>query len=339
MDVTLSHENETIPSMVPLDDKEFIEPIFSDESTQVDIDNESQHLTSNEHNVNKIDRKFVVYNEPYSGDVISFVSEDAHDDYELFLSTNTSDSSEQQSSSSDTQRSGIALPLLSTQHHLLASLISPRYMSIYRYQIPPESRVFDKLADRYLFCEVKRRRRFKYHVYEFKFTPNPLDDNENFKIFMVHHRRYKFADISLFNGHRYRWIAEDIWSLRSNWNYQLHQLKDGQRSLFDNFDEEKARISKKNELARSTKRKTKKRKAELSGEEVGIVVNTQANYKKRMPANFCLQEPSPELLPDRAINLTSDYYAKHRDSINSVSTESLVFLCMASIFKCIEDNR
>lgn len=339
MDETLSHENETIPSMVPLDDKDFIEPIFSDDSTQVDIDGESSNSVSHKSNVDKIYRKFVVYNEAYLGDVISFVSEDAHDDYELFMSTDSSDSSEQQSSSSDTQRSGIALPLLSTQHHLLASLISPRYMSIYRYRVPPENRVFDKLTDRYLFCEVTRRRRLHYHVYEFKFTPNPLDDSENFNIFMVHHRRCKIADISLFNGHRYRWIAEDIWSLRSNWNYQLHKLKDGQLSLFDNFDEQRSRISKKNELARSKKRKTKNQKAELSGEEVGVVVNTQANYKKRNPANFCLLELSPNLVSDSAINVSSEYYTKNRDSITSVSTDSLVFLCMASIFKCIEDNR
>ncbi|CAH2353017.1 hypothetical protein CLIB1423_09S00958 [[Candida] railenensis] len=258
-------------------------------------------------------------------EITTFVSQDARTKYKSLKEVKTKHVL-------DLQRSGFAIPLLRTDHSW-KSLFSHTLLKIFKFVPPPldQDRLFDPKKDRYEFCIVKKWENSSYNRFEFNFTPNPTKKADNFTLFMIYHRRYPIADISPYKGRRYRWITPKLWSLQMDWAYELHELNEGQDSLIDDLQHD-GKVSKSNPLLGSAWKNSLlpqvRDNSRFRGREHGVVVYHEKLYKVS-PVRFGYSEPVSANVGEQ----------RELESINSVSDEALVFLCMVSVLKDVEDNR
>lgn len=201
-------------------------------------------IKNNEDDGDIIDRKFYLCSKHGSYEVTSFVSQDSREKYDLFKSSKSG--TDTYSHALYLQRNGYAIPLLTTDHHTIASMHSIKYMSIYKFTPPPatEDRLFNLKKDRFKYCEITRERFKSYYKYEFQFTPDPTDKSKNFSIFMFHHNRYLIADLTPYKGKRLRWVGGDVFDFKVSYQYELHLLSNNQESLTDNLDSKRKFLKK-----------------------------------------------------------------------------------------------
>ncbi|CAH2353020.1 hypothetical protein CLIB1423_09S01024 [[Candida] railenensis] len=278
-----------------------------------------------------VDWDFMVYNENFSHDILTFVSQDARAKYKAFKGSEGKNFDR----ALDLQREGFAMPLLKAEHHSLARLHSTKYMTIYKYTPPPaaENRLFDKSIDRYVFCEVTKERCASYYKYKLTFTPDPKNPKNDFSLFMIDHQRYPIFDISTYKGRRFRFVYGHT-GFRCKWSYELNAIHDGEPSLTDDISID-GKVNKNNPLLGNAWKNnlvpSTKFRSDFPGARVGVALETSEYFHSlqlHFPVRFAFQD---------LMNNGAD--VNHTESINSISTDSLVFLCMVSIFKREEDHK
>lgn len=272
-----------------------------------------------------VDWDFVNYNEQMGYEITTYVSQDARAKYKASKEVRTKEVI-------DLQRSGYAIPLLKTDHSWKA-LYSHSLMKILRFLPPPadQNRLFDPKKDRYEFCMIRKWICSSYNRFEFNFSPNPTNKAEDFTLYMIYHRRYPIADVSPYNGKRYRFITPKLWSLKMDWSYELHELSEEQDSLTDNLHKD-GKVPKNNPLLGSAWKNNLLPQVKdtdlFKGRELGVAVYREKLYKVA-PVRFGYQETVPGDVGQQ----------RDSESINSVSDEALVILCLVSVLKNVEDNR
>ncbi|CAH2353021.1 hypothetical protein CLIB1423_09S01046 [[Candida] railenensis] len=282
-----------------------------------------------EFNGKMVDWDYMCYNENFSSEILTFVSQDARAKFKALKGSEGQNFDH----ALELQREGFAMPLLRTDHHTFAALHSTRYMSFYKFIPPPvsENRLFDRKKDKFKFCEATKERCASYYKYELKFTPDPQDPKKNFSLYMIDHHRYPIKDISLYNGQRLRWVADNSWR-RSKWSYTLNILRENQPSLIDDLDSN-GRVNKNNPLLGNAWKNNllpmTKPREDFVGDQIGVALETSDYYHSIQ----CL----PPLRFAFSDIIKGEKGEHHTESINSVSQDSLVFLCMTSIIKRIED--
>ncbi|CAH2353019.1 hypothetical protein CLIB1423_09S01002 [[Candida] railenensis] len=279
-----------------------------------------------------VDWDFMAYNDGFSHDILTFVSQDAREKYKTFKGS----VGYNYKRALELQREGFAMPLLRAEHHSLAQIHSTRYMTIYKYTPPPtdKHKLFDKYIDRFVFCEVKKERHASYDRYKLTFTPDPKNPKEGFILFMIDHERYPIIDISTYKGRRFRFVTGYSW-FRCKWSYLLSAIPDGEPSLTDDISKD-GKVNKKNPLLGNSLKNfllgpSTRFNKDFLGVPIGVALETSEYFHSlhlHAPVRFAFQG----LMNDGA-------EVSHTESINSVSIDSLVFLCMVSIFKREEEHK
>ena len=279
-----------------------------------------------------VDWDFMAYNDGFLHDILTFVSQDARAKYKTFKGS----VGYNYKRALELQTEGFALPLLRAEHHSLAQLHSTKYMTIYKYSPPPadKHRLFDKYIDRFVFCEVKKERHASYDRYKLTFTPDPKNPKNCFILFMIDHQRYPIIDISAYKGHRFRFVTGYSW-FRCKWSYQLSAIPDGEPSLTDDISKD-GKVNKRNPLLGNSFKNfllgpLPRFKSDYFGDPIGVALETLEYFHSlhlHAPVRFAFQDL-----------MNSGVDVNHTESINSVSTDSLVFLCMVSIFKREEEHK
>ena len=278
-----------------------------------------------------VDWDFMVYNENFLHDILTFVSQDARAKYKAFKGSE----GKRFDHALQLQREGFAMPLLRAEHHSLAHIHSTKYMTIYKYTPPPanENRLFDKNIDRFVFCEVTKERCSSYYKYKLTFTPDPKNPKSGFSLFMIDHLRYPIFDISTYKGRRFRFVYGHT-GFRCKWSYDLNAIRDGEPSLVDDISND-GKVNKNNPLLGNAWKNNlvplTKFRSDFPGERVGVALET-LEYFHSLQLHFPVRFAFKDLIDGGADE-------NHTESINSVSTDSLVFLCMVSIFKREEDHK
>ncbi|KAL7665455.1 Uncharacterized protein ABC855_g1048 [[Candida] zeylanoides] len=276
----------------------------------------------------RTDWDFVLKNHAFTSDVSAFVSADSLSKYNLYRSCKPGTAQHRQATQLNAQ--GIGIPLLRTDVHSLALMHSKRYMTIYRYRAPPagSNRLFDHKVDRAVFCEVTKERCASYYRYVFRFRPHDTDRSADFVLCMFHHHRWPIADISPYKGQRLRWVYGRVWTFKTAWFYALNCLGEGQPSLVDGWDAAEMRVARDNQLLGSAWKNnllpSLRDRSTYLGTEVGVVLDSQT-----MRSWFGG--------PRARFGYIEETLHGGSESATAVSTDAMVFLCMAMIFKRIED--
>lgn len=147
---------------------------------------------------NTYNNKFYIVNSISNHDAKIYIDKDS------YLKFRNSDKDK---SIQDLQRKGIALPILTTEHH---TSIFHRYMLEISKCCSKESGDVD-------FCNIKLVHKKPYRRYEFQLTAQT--------IVLFYHRNYPFGDFE-FEGRRYRWIVySEFNSLKDiNYRFALYEL-------------------------------------------------------------------------------------------------------------------
>lgn len=276
----------------------------------------------------RTDWDFVLKNHAFTSDVSAFVSADLLSKYNLYRSCKPGTAQHRQATQLNAQ--GIGIPLLRTDVHSLALMHSKRYMTIYRYRAPPagSNRLFDHKVDRAVFCEVTKERCASYYRYVFRFRPHDTDRSADFVLCMFHHHRWPIADILPYKGQRLRWVYGRVWTFKTAWFYALNCLGEGQPSLVDGWDAAEMRVARDNPLLGSAWKNNLlpllRDRSTYLGTEVGVVLDLQT-----MRSWFGG--------PRARFGYIEETLHGGSESATAVSTDAMVFLCMAMIFKRIED--
>lgn len=267
---------------------------------------------------------FVGVGDDVKSDFVYFISKSAWDTYkhnEELLKENKKDEK-----AIRLQEDGVGIPLLETK----VLDLSITYIELYKYKIPQPGVPFNLKTDKYLFCDVKRYLHSSCDRYVLKFTPKEGDRSKDFTLKMFIHKNHPIVDVSIYNKVRYRWIRDNS---SKNYKYTLHALTGDQPSLVDGMKETDEMPSSSNPLVGSRVKnfflgKDKTSLRDLSGEVKGIFSN----------------ESHTQELPKLAKDIQSVFSTKgileekspHVDSIRSVGTDTLVFLCMTCVFDRIQ---
>ncbi|CUM67345.1 uncharacterized protein PRCAT00005038001 [Priceomyces carsonii] len=264
-------------------------------------------------------REFVLCNQASKFDITVFTTEDSAAKYKEFKKISSGEANFQ--TVLNIQRSGLGVPLLLTSFNYLKG----KHASIFKYELPEESRLFDKDIDRREICTVWKNRFSTYVRYKFDFA---LSEDRKFTICLFNHYRLPIGDTTEFpKGTSYRWTHDN--RLLTYYKYSLFLLEDSDNSLTDNMDKDKYKLDSYNKLVGRGMRNFFKLPSRKPKDD--HIPNC------RLGKLECLRIPLLESNKPTAKLVIRTTESDNLDSILSVNEDDVIFLCMSTILKGIED--
>lgn len=195
------------------------------------------------HHAGTFHYKFVMSEKLLKQNHYVFTSADSMGKYKSFKGVSLSSPRDTHEKVSVFQHQGIGIPLLSANVAWKETFKIGQTMSIYKFNCPPKTRLFDKKLDKELFCIAKLTTAAQYYRYEFEFVKSKK------KMTFFLHRKRPFGDVC-FSGSdiRYRWIHSKYSSWRDLYRYDILRLPLTQPSLLDGMDTVRNRLNSSNEL-------------------------------------------------------------------------------------------
>ncbi|KAK6455410.1 uncharacterized protein RJT20DRAFT_141303 [Scheffersomyces xylosifermentans] len=269
----------------------------------------------------KVTRKFIIANNKFDENLLVFISRDSAELYRTFKKRDGDPSNP---------------AVVAARRHNQKEKILKKYLTIYKYDIDKEKLIsdgFDDEKDVYEYCEITKKVHINHITFEKKFTPLRNDRSQDFELVVFVHSVLPLCDY-VHNGQRHRWVQEKHSSGKLN-DYTHVLLSPEKHSLTDNWDKATNKIEKSvdpdNPLIGGYLKRafsigsTRVKDEYYSANKLGILDHKDDHlleYLQRF-SRYTMED----VLDDQPVSI----------EIDSVSSEALTRLCIASLLKREED--